>query len=181
MTTKLAESLSYQYMGDFNRTPIPTFLGSMASLTHLGLSYSNFSGRIPHQLGNLSNLCYLNLAGKIPLGTQLQTFDALSYIGNPQLCGYPLPRNCTIGEEPQNRTSIGKTEEDSNNSNFYIGLGLCDYCAKRELVAGKAKKLPPLVSESRHYLAKREWYRFMLFKMNRWQRYCTRSYFLVLS
>nr|POE74881.1 polygalacturonase inhibitor [Quercus suber] len=24
------------------------------------------------------------------------------------------------------------------------GLGLCNYCAKRELVAGKAKKLPPL-------------------------------------
>ncbi|KAF3949876.1 hypothetical protein CMV_024304 [Castanea mollissima] len=130
MTTKLAESLSYQYMGDFNRTPIPTFLGSMASLTHLGLSYSNFSGRIPHQLGNLSNLCYLNLAGAIP--------HCLKYW----------------------------------QSLTHLNLGSNDI---------SAKKLPPLVSESRHYLAKREWYRFMLFKMNRWQRYCTRSYFLVLS
>ena len=44
--------------------------------------------------------------------------------GNPQLCGNPLPRNCTIREESQSRTSIGKTEEDSNYSNFYIGMGV---------------------------------------------------------
>ena len=51
---------------DFNHTPIPTFLGSMATLTHLNLHWSNFSGHIP-QLGNLSNLHYLNLGGNYNL------------------------------------------------------------------------------------------------------------------
>ena len=51
---------------DFNHTPIPTFLGSMATLTHLNLHWSNFSGHIP-QLGNLSNLYYLNLGGNYNL------------------------------------------------------------------------------------------------------------------
>ncbi|KAL4625572.1 hypothetical protein ACB092_05G036000 [Castanea dentata] len=108
---------------------IPEKIGIMKKLESIDLSQNHLSGEIPLSLSSLTflshlNLSYNNLSGKIPLGTQLQTFDALSYIGNPQLCGYPLPRNCTIGEESQNRTSIGKTEEDSNNSNFYIGMGV---------------------------------------------------------
>ncbi|KAK7826634.1 receptor-like protein eix2 [Quercus suber] len=58
------------------------------------------------------DLSYKNFSGRIPSSTQLQSFDALSYVGNPQLCGDPLPKNCTIEEESLNRSPIGIAEDD---------------------------------------------------------------------
>ncbi|KAI4978450.1 hypothetical protein ZWY2020_015203 [Hordeum vulgare] len=48
---------------DFGTKPIPSFIGALGrgSLTHLDLSRSNFGGRIPPHLGNLSNLVSLQL------------------------------------------------------------------------------------------------------------------------
>ncbi|KAK6138290.1 LOW QUALITY PROTEIN: hypothetical protein DH2020_027981 [Rehmannia glutinosa] len=40
----------------FNETMIPSFIGSLTSLEYLNLSDAGFYGKIPHNIGNLSNL-----------------------------------------------------------------------------------------------------------------------------
>jgi Leucine-rich repeat (LRR) protein len=102
---------------------IPIEIGRLKLLIGLDLSQNNFSGNIPDQLSELTNLETLdlfanqlsgeipaslsnlhflsefsvannNLHGPIPSGTQLQSFDASAYEGNPGLCGPPLPHEC---------------------------------------------------------------------------------------
>ncbi|KAJ0901390.1 putative leucine-rich repeat-containing, plant-type, leucine-rich repeat domain superfamily [Helianthus annuus] len=46
---------------DFGLIPIPDFIGSFQNLRYLNISKSQFSGEIPHQLGNLSTLRILDL------------------------------------------------------------------------------------------------------------------------
>ncbi|GLT92099.1 hypothetical protein SLE2022_099560 [Rubroshorea leprosula] len=46
---------------DFGGIHIPKFFGSLGSLRSLNLSHASFQGEVPHHLGNLSNLKYLNL------------------------------------------------------------------------------------------------------------------------
>ncbi|KAM4110890.1 hypothetical protein ACJW30_05G026100 [Castanea mollissima] len=108
---------------------IPEKIGSMKELESVDLSRNHLSGAIPPSMSNLSFLClldlsYNNLSGRIPSSTQLQSFDALRYIGNLQLCGDPLPKSCTIEEQSLNKSPIGSVEDDSENSSFYIGMGV---------------------------------------------------------
>ncbi|KAL6320832.1 hypothetical protein AAG906_008832 [Vitis piasezkii] len=76
------------------------FVTNLTFLSHLDLSYNNFSGRIPSS-------------------TQLQSFDALDFIGNPELCGAPLLKNCTENENPNPSDENGDGFE---RSWFYIGM-----------------------------------------------------------
>ncbi|XP_050285512.1 receptor-like protein EIX2 isoform X2 [Quercus robur] len=108
---------------------IPEKIGSMKELESVDLSRNHLSGEIPPSMSNLTflsllDLSYNNLSGRIPSSTQLQSFDAFRYIGNPQLCGDPLPKNCTIEEQSLNISPIGSVKDDSKNSNFYIGVGV---------------------------------------------------------
>ncbi|KAM3747298.1 hypothetical protein ACB098_05G024700 [Castanea mollissima] len=108
---------------------IPEKIGSMKELESIDLSRNHLSGIIPPSVSNLTFLSYLDLSyknfyGRIPSSTQLQSFDALSYVGNPQLCGDPLPKNCTIEEESLKRSPTGSAEDDSINSSFYLGMGV---------------------------------------------------------
>ncbi|XP_061360432.1 receptor-like protein EIX2 [Gastrolobium bilobum] len=103
---------------------IPSDIGHVRCLESLDLSRNLLSGEIPQSMSNLSFMSFLNLSynhfsGKIPTGTQLQSFNASSYIGNSQLCGAPLPKNCLKSTEE-------KEEEESGDfrSSFELGMGV---------------------------------------------------------
>ncbi|CAL9750744.1 unnamed protein product [Musa acuminata subsp. burmannicoides] len=50
-------------MNNFSHAPVPKMIASLVHLEYLNLSYTMFDGPIPPQLGNLSNLHYLDLQG----------------------------------------------------------------------------------------------------------------------
>ncbi|XP_028958892.1 receptor-like protein EIX1 isoform X2 [Malus domestica] len=63
---------------NFQGTQIPSFFGSMTSLTHLNLAYSEFYGIIPHKLGNLSSLRYLNLSSSNGFNLKVENLQWIS-------------------------------------------------------------------------------------------------------
>ncbi|XWS57735.1 hypothetical protein CRYUN_Cryun09bG0198700 [Craigia yunnanensis] len=109
---------------------IPDHIGNMNILESLDFSRNHLHGSIPVSFSNLNflshlNLSYNNLTGRIPSGTQLQSFDKLSYIGN-QLCGPPVTQNCTEVVTPPNVTHEGSDDEESEEwyekYRIYIGV-----------------------------------------------------------
>ncbi|KAI4998848.1 hypothetical protein ZWY2020_054190 [Hordeum vulgare] len=104
---------------------IPNKIGDLKQLQSLDLSNNKFSGEIPSGLSALTylsylNLSYNNLSGPIPSGPQLQTLDNQIdiYIGNPDLCGYPLPKNCSAS------TNDAEQSVDHENGNHVVPLHL---------------------------------------------------------
>ncbi|KAK4728401.1 hypothetical protein R3W88_021389 [Solanum pinnatisectum] len=96
---------------------IPNSIGSLSSLVLLNLSHNNFRGHIPAEIAKLQELEALDLSwniliGEIPgplssltflevlnlsynhLGKQFNTFPNDSYCGNPDLCRFPLSKEC---------------------------------------------------------------------------------------
>ncbi|XP_057726615.1 receptor-like protein EIX2 isoform X1 [Arachis stenosperma] len=110
---------------------IPKEIGNMTQLESLDLSKNELTGQIPVSISSLSlldnlNLSFNNLSGQIPSGTQLQSFSELSYIGNADLCGPPLPKNCS--NHGDDTKTLGENDDDGDESDFlsclYMGLGV---------------------------------------------------------
>ncbi|GMN68010.1 hypothetical protein TIFTF001_037071 [Ficus carica] len=112
---------------------IPQKIGRLTKLDSLDLSHNQLSGRIPASMANMSFLdnlvlSYNNLSGRIPTGTQLQSFNASSYAGNPELCGEPLTTVCP-GDESLDSGGDGESNAEDGGewcdmSWFRMGIGV---------------------------------------------------------
>ncbi|GAB4858258.1 hypothetical protein Ancab_040361 [Ancistrocladus abbreviatus] len=112
--------------------PITPKLGQLKYLESLDLSRNQLFGEIPTNFSELDflsvlDLSYNNLSGKIPLGTQLQSFNESSYMGNPLLCGPPLENKCSEDETQVSHHNGGDVEDQDDNilsPELYISIGL---------------------------------------------------------
>ncbi|MFQ6665504.1 hypothetical protein Gotur_032232 [Gossypium turneri] len=93
-------------------------IGQLKVMESLDLS-TNLSGEISKSMSDLSFLSVLDLSNnnlfrRIPLNTQLQSFDATSYSGNPRLCRTPL-KKCPgdeLPKSPKNSNIENRSESD---------------------------------------------------------------------
>ncbi|XP_076923154.1 receptor-like protein EIX1 [Bidens hawaiensis] len=129
--TNLRELVSLNFSNNKLHGEVPKHMGRLKSLESLDLSRNEFSGNIPLSFSQLTLLSYLNLSknklsGRIPTGTQLQSFNNASYIGNSQLCGPPLAQRCGPPSPPATVVETKNVEEDGDEfwKSYYMGMGV---------------------------------------------------------
>ncbi|PWA61798.1 leucine-rich repeat protein [Artemisia annua] len=115
---------------------IPDSIGNMKALNSLDFSGNQLTGPIPPSIAALNFLSYLNLShnnlsGQIPTGNQLQTLtDPSIYVGNSDLCGAPLPKNCSNNEDQttMHKNNSKAANHKSNKIWFYMDI-MCGFAA----------------------------------------------------
>ncbi|XP_062108895.1 receptor-like protein EIX2 [Humulus lupulus] len=129
--TKLVELISLNLSRNNLSGHIPQEIGNLKSLDFLDLSNNQFFGQIPSSLSQVDRLNTLdlssnNLSGEIPRSTQLQTRDAAAYMGNPLLCGIPLPIKCPNEKKPTTSEEAVENHYDDEfiGKGFYISVAL---------------------------------------------------------
>ncbi|GKV30348.1 hypothetical protein SLEP1_g39165 [Rubroshorea leprosula] len=109
---------------------IPSDIGQMRQLESLDLSQNQLSGHLPGSMSQLNflstlNLSYNNFSGRIPLSTQIQSFNASAFVGNPSLCGLPLTPTCAGDEKPKSKpTDSGGKDNQEDRSEFWKSFTL---------------------------------------------------------
>uniref|UniRef100_A0A7N2N6K4 Uncharacterized protein n=2 Tax=Quercus lobata TaxID=97700 RepID=A0A7N2N6K4_QUELO len=102
---ELSQLKSLNLSNNFLTGSIPISFRNLKNVESLDLSHNKLSGKIPSELVELTSLsvfsvAYNNLSGRIPFEQQFSTFNMKCYDGNPDLCGGPLPRNCSTPNQP---------------------------------------------------------------------------------
>lgn len=101
---------------------IPDDIGNLVSLSGtLNLSFNHLSDQIPNSLGKLPatvsfDLRNNNLIGEIPQTGTFSNQGPTAFLGNKDLCGFPLRKSCTGSNRDSGSSSSSHKDEQSNRS-----------------------------------------------------------------
>ncbi|XP_077242723.1 receptor-like protein 1 [Tasmannia lanceolata] len=128
----LGELRSLNFSNNLLTGYLPQSFKNLKSLESLDLSHNKLVGRIPYELSQLDALgaffvAYNNLSGKIPFENHLITFGNDSYEGNPDLCGPPLERICSLEIPSQPPRDEGKSSRVLDNPVIFYSFVAMSY------------------------------------------------------